>query len=65
MVPLDETWRSSRRSGQGECVEVRQVGGAIQVRDTKHRDGAVLTFTAAEWTAFTGGVRDGEFDLPE
>jgi hypothetical protein len=65
MVPLDETWRTSTRSRQGECVEVRLVGSGIQVRDTKHRDGAVLTFTAAEWTAFTGGVRDGEFDLPE
>jgi hypothetical protein len=65
MVPLDETWRTSTRTGQGAWVEVRLVGGGIQVRDTKHRDGAVLTFTAAEWTAFTGGVRDGEFDLPE
>ncbi len=60
---LDETWRSSSRSGaDGRCVEVRRVGDTVQVRDSKDRTGAVLTFTLAEWTAFTGGARDGEFD---
>ncbi|MGV9663744.1 DUF397 domain-containing protein [Nocardia niigatensis] len=32
--------------------------GAVSVRSA---DGTSLTYTAAEWTAFTSGVRDGEF----
>lgn len=27
-----------------------------------HQDGTTLTYTAAEWTAFVAGIRDGEFD---
>jgi hypothetical protein len=34
----------------------------VGVRDSKDRTGPVLTFSPAEWEAFTGGVRDGEFD---
>ncbi len=57
-------WRKSARSSGGDnCVEVAfAADGAVGVRDSKDRTGAVLTFTPAEWTAFTGGVRDGEFD---
>jgi len=32
----------------------------IGVRDSKDSEGPVLRFTAAEWTAFTGKVRNGE-----
>ena len=51
------TWRKSRRSGPqgGNCVEVA-------VRNSRHRDGPALVFTAAEWAAFVGGARDGDFD---
>jgi hypothetical protein len=34
------------------------------VRDSKDRDGAILTFTASEWKAFIAGARSGEFELP-
>jgi hypothetical protein len=34
----------------------------VQVRDSKDQTGPVLSFTLDEWTAFTGGVKDGEFD---
>jgi hypothetical protein len=27
------------------------------------RDGGTLIFTRAEWDAFIGGAKDGEFDL--
>ncbi|MBS2965635.1 DUF397 domain-containing protein [Actinocrinis puniceicyclus] len=57
-------WRKSSRSGGqgGNCVEVAELpdGGTV-VRDSKDPDGPVLRFTAAEWTAFVAGVRDGEF----
>lgn len=47
-------WRtSSYSSGDGgQCVEVAS-GDGVAVRDTKDRDGAMLTFTAAAWAAFT------------
>lgn len=35
----------------------------ILMRDGKHPEGPVLVFTPAEWDAFVGGVKDGEFDL--
>ncbi|MBM2623665.1 DUF397 domain-containing protein [Actinoplanes sp. LDG1-06] len=59
-------WHKSKRSGGngGDCVEVAvNLPGIVAVRDSKHRDGAALVFTHAEWDAFLGGVRDGEFDL--
>ena len=58
------SWRKSTRSGQtGDCVEVAFLpDDRIAVRDSKNRTGPALIFTAAEWSAFTGGVRDGEFD---
>jgi Domain of unknown function (DUF397) len=35
---------------------------AILMKDAKHPEGPVLYFTEAEWDAFIGGVKDGEFD---
>jgi Domain of unknown function (DUF397) len=56
-------WRkSSKSSANGQCVEVRDRGAAIDVRDSKNPGGAVLTFTPGEWAAFLDGVRGGEFD---
>jgi hypothetical protein len=57
-------WHKSTRSGgSGNCVEVADnLPGIVAVRDTKNRDGGTLIFTDAEWSAFVGGVKDGEFD---
>jgi hypothetical protein len=61
----DAKWRKSNRSGpfSDNCVEVAFVDHAIAVRDSKNRTGPVLLFTQAEWDAFVGGAKDGEFDL--
>ena len=58
-------WFKSARSGPNSdnCVEVAFVDQAIAVRDSKHPQGPVLLFTQAEWDAFVGGAKDGEFDL--
>jgi hypothetical protein len=58
-------WRKSSRSGSTtNCVEVAaNVPGVVAVRDSKKPDGPKLTFTPADWDAFTAGVRDGEFGL--
>jgi hypothetical protein len=60
---MDADWRKSTLSNSGSCVEVAFVDGRIAVRHTKDRSGPVLLFTPAEWIAFLGGVRKGEFDL--
>jgi Domain of unknown function (DUF397) len=61
-------WRKSSYSGSngGACVEIaRNLPGIVAVRDSKDQQGAVLTFTPAEWREFTAGVRGGQFDCPE
>ena len=57
-------WRKSRRSGGGDnCVEVAfATNGSVGLRHSKDPEGPILIFTSREWDAFTGGVRDGEFD---
>lgn len=55
-------WRkSSRSSNQGQCVEVATLDDRHAVRDSKDPSGPILTFTAAQWSAFTAGVRAGQF----
>jgi hypothetical protein len=58
-------WYKSSKSGQdGSCVEVAEMrDGGRAVRDSKDRSGPILKFTPAEWDAFIGGAKDGEFDL--
>jgi hypothetical protein len=55
-------WHKSTRSGNngGNCVEVADnLPGIVAVRDTKDRQGPVLTFTPAVWTRFTQATRTG------
>ena len=57
-------WIASTRTAP-DCdnrVEVAFVDQAIAVRDSKRPAGPALIFTAAEWDAFVGGAKDGEFD---
>jgi hypothetical protein len=63
-VPLlDRNWRKSTYSStNGSCVEVRRLPDAIEVRDTKDRNGPVLSFSAESWQEFVNSVHNGEFD---
>lgn len=55
--------KSSLSMHNGSCVEVAGLADeTIRVRDSKHPRGGALEFTHAEWDAFLGGVRLGEFD---
>ncbi|MFC7276177.1 DUF397 domain-containing protein [Paractinoplanes rhizophilus] len=56
-------FKSTRSSGNGACVEVAITDEGVAVRDTKDRTKAPHIYTRAEWDAFIGGVKDGEFDL--
>jgi hypothetical protein len=63
--PVMLTWRkaSASNSGGGNCVEVAPLPeGGVAVRDSKDKQGPMLRFTRAEWTAFSAGVVAGEFD---
>ncbi|MGC5011884.1 DUF397 domain-containing protein [Streptosporangium sp. DT93] len=67
--PTGVAWRISTRSenGGGNCVEAGPLGdgsGRVAVRHSRHPDGEVIVYTRAEWEAFIGGVKDGEFDFP-
>ncbi|GAA4733582.1 DUF397 domain-containing protein [Phytohabitans rumicis] len=67
MAALDLTraawFKSTRSSGNGNCVEVAILDRAVAVRDTKDRSGPVLLFTPAGWSTFVDGAKNGDFDL--
>jgi hypothetical protein len=55
MTTQRPSWRTSSRSGQngGNCVEVADnLPGRVLVRDSKDRQGPMLTFTPEKWQAF-------------
>jgi hypothetical protein len=51
------TWRTSRRSSGGNCVEVANHGGSVFVRDSKNPSGPVLTFEIAVFRSFLAHLR--------
>ncbi|MGC4988580.1 DUF397 domain-containing protein [Nocardia salmonicida] len=63
---IDTTGATWSRAGSGDgSVEVAMLAeGHVALRDSKNPEGPVLIFTPSEWTAFTAGVHDGEFDRP-
>jgi hypothetical protein len=60
MERLDPQWRKASYSGNGgsaNCVEAGSVPGVVLVRDTVDREGATLSVTADDWSAFLGTLK--------
>ena len=53
-------WRRSSRCASGNCIEVAESADGFLIRDSKNPE-HVLTFSVAEWDAFTNGVKAGDF----
>ncbi|MFI6824009.1 DUF397 domain-containing protein [Micromonospora sp. NPDC050187] len=57
---MRNVWRTSSRSGSnGQCVEVRDRGVEVDVRDSKAPAAGTLSFIPAAWTAFTATLKAG------
>ena len=62
VVPSVEWRKSTRSSGNGNCVEFADLGDSVAVRDTKDRGGPTLQFTPDGWRTFVAGTKRGDFD---
>jgi hypothetical protein len=64
MTGLTADWKKSARSnGDQNCVEARERGGWVQIRDSKDATGPVLSFAPETYRRFLGAVKlaDAEF----
>ena len=57
-------WRKSSHSDISGCAEVASNGATIFLRDSKDRDGPVLTFSASAWLSFVLRVKRGNTFSP-
>ncbi|WP_052850520.1 DUF397 domain-containing protein [Streptomyces avicenniae] len=64
MQKQNATWHRSSYSGQnGECVEARhRAHDGIDLRDSKHNHGPIITIDTHSWTTFTTALQNGAFD---
>ncbi|WP_320776720.1 DUF397 domain-containing protein [Streptomyces sp. CRN 30] len=53
--------KSSYSSGEGQCVEVAGLPGAVAARDSKKPGGPALTFSRDGWRGFIRGVNADGF----
>ncbi len=56
---MDRTWRVASYSDAngGNCIETASGAGVIMVRDTKNRQGFMLSVPALAWAKFTATIR--------
>lgn len=59
----DDDFKKSKwsRNNPKTCVLVAVKSEGVAVRDSKDAGKNTLFFTLGEWSAFTKGVKDGEF----
>ncbi|ASO20871.1 hypothetical protein FHR81_001840 [Actinoalloteichus hoggarensis] len=60
MHPLTSVrWRTSSRSANGgQCVEIGQTADVVGIRDTKDRQGGVITVAPRAFDAFLAAAKD-------
>ncbi len=63
-IPKSTVWKTSTRSGAaGHCVQVAPINNSgVLLRHSKAPDVGAFVFSPDEWSAFVGGVKDGDFD---
>jgi hypothetical protein len=55
--------KASASNGATACVETTSIrADEVLVRNSRDREGPILSFTKAEWVAFIAGAKAGEFD---
>lgn len=54
---MPEAWRKSTHSSQGDCVEV-STGPEVLIRDTKDREGGILTASTPAWRELLSRLAD-------
>lgn len=54
--------KSSHSVAANACVELARAGDLVALRDSKNPEIAPFLFTHAEFAAFLGGAKCGEFD---
>ena len=58
-------WKAAQRSSKDSKSQVEVAflpRGEVAVRHSDKPNGPYLVYTRDEWIAFTGGVKDGNFD---
>jgi hypothetical protein len=56
-------WRKSTRSDSGGCIEVALANGIVLLRDSKRRDGSILSIAPRAWTTLIAEVRGSAIDI--
>jgi hypothetical protein len=57
----EPAWRRAASCATTSCIEVAKVADRFLIRDSKNPHAGALSFTAAEWEAFTEAVKKDEF----
>jgi hypothetical protein len=57
-----DSWRRASGCVGGDCVEIRETNGRVEVRDSKDQTGDVLTFDPHAWMDFLAELREGGYD---